>query len=264
MRLNNLQRSFTDHLFDRIERIDNPDDEFAHVFASSKVPLTEQLSIYRTHVVKTLRSVIQSNFPLVEKLVGEEFMRTMATHYILDNPPQEACLNYYGDGFATFIPTYKAANNLPYLSDCARLDWAKNMSYYARNDKALRLQDLATIDPERYGDVIFELSDHVKLLSSEYPLSAIYKHSTNDGDQELNIDNSPEWLAIVRIGDDSEIMKLSVAEHKLLSEIQSGAPLGLALESAFALHPEFDFDAFLQNMMAVKAFTSYRYSKELR
>lgn len=260
MRLSQLQSSFTQHMFDLYERIENPDEDFADMFAPSKVPLTEQLSIYRTHVVNTLSGVVEETFPMVNALVGEEFLHTMAMHFVMKNPPSEACLNHYGSDFSAFIATYEAAVKLPYLPDCARLDWAMNKAYYALKTMPLTTDDLSTIDPKRYEDVMFSISPNIQLVESDYPLHQIYEFCAEQSGKDLSIDGMADYLMVARINHKSQIIKLSAAEHALLMQIQSGYSLGQGIEKSFAIDPQFDFNAFIQNMLALEAFDGFTYS----
>jgi hypothetical protein len=53
-------------------------------------------------------------FPAIQRLVGEDFFRSMARLYMSDEPPQSArCMFEYGHGFAAFLEHFEPVAKLP-------------------------------------------------------------------------------------------------------------------------------------------------------
>jgi hypothetical protein len=51
-----------------------------------------------------------------------------------------------------------------------------------------------------------------------------------------------------------EVIETAADEHLMLSTLQTGQPLGAAVEEVLAQHPDFDFGAFLQKHIALETF----------
>src|SRR6266852_5119664 len=92
---------------------------------------TRRFAIYRNNVVAGLVKALKSRFPVVEKIVGEEFFAAMARVFVVERPPRSPVLAIYGDEFATFIAAFEPARELAYLADVARLEAARTRAYHA-------------------------------------------------------------------------------------------------------------------------------------
>lgn len=256
MQLSEMQKQFTALLFDAPDAVDSPPAEFAALFAKSEIPLSEQLKVYRNHVVISLSEAIAVTFPLVEKLAGGEFLRDAAKHYLREQPPTESCLDRYGATFADFLSGSKQAGAYPFLADAARLDWAINESKCAKNDATLKPDDLAHIPQDKYGDAIFILKDCVKLIHSPYPLHKIYDYEEDSG-EDLIIENEETFLMVTRVGLDVKILKLEPDEFLMFQKLRDRQALEMALEFVLTQHPDFDFAHFLKNYVALETFSAF-------
>ena len=257
MQLNNIQKSFKDHMFSEVSSVEAPENEFAQLFDEGDIPLETRLKIYRNHIVTTLSDVLVMNFPLVEILTGEGFLKTAAKLYLFDNPPQQACLDRYGASFPSFIDNYDHAKDLPYLADIARLDWEMNEARIAKQDETLTVDDLAQIDPNLLEAAVFKVKRSVRLLQSEYTLDKIYHFCEQNAESrgELSIDKSPPYILVTRMDWDPKIFKLDEAEYGLLAALQKNVPLGECLEETLNKFPDFNFGEFFQNYIGLETFS---------
>ena len=269
MQLSDIQETFAGAMFEPIEAIKNPSNKLASIFTEDEIPLFQRLNIYRFHIIHSLTDVLAMTFPMVNKLTGEDFLRSLCQDYVINNPPKEACLEWYGRELGDFIETYEPAKSLPYLADSARLDWAMNESKCGKDDDTLQVGDLSSIAPDSYAETIFLLKDCVQLLRSDYPLDAIYEYcdkydesqSEEGADkplaENLNIDGPETFLMITRVGWDPTILKLEEPEYYLLHEMAQNKPLGECVEAALDKDPEFNFADFLQNYITLGIFSRF-------
>ena len=251
-----MQKEFTTLLFSSPDAVENPPAAFAALFERNDISLTEQLKVYRNHVVISLSKALAMTFPLVEKLAGRDFLMDAAKMYLREHPPMEACLDRYGGGFPDFLRHAPQANATPYLADAAALDWLINESKCAKDDPVLRAEDLAAIAPDAYADTVFVLRDNVKLIRSPYPLHAIYNYDESS-DEELDITGPETFLLVTRLGLDVKIFNLNSDEFMMFEQLEDGKPLGECLEVVMAVHPAFNFAEFLQNYIALETFSAF-------
>src|SRR5262245_54616055 len=66
-----------------------------------------RFGVYRNNVYSSLIEVLQGRFPVVTRLVGEEFFRGMARVYVEREPPASAVLLRYGSGFPSFVAGFE-------------------------------------------------------------------------------------------------------------------------------------------------------------
>lgn len=104
-------------------------------------------AVYRNTVIKGCVDALCDNFPAVQRLVGEAWMRAAAAHFAEQHPPQDARLVHYGAGFADFLDSLPATRELPYLAPVARLEWLWLEAFTAPLEPALTLAGLAGHDP---------------------------------------------------------------------------------------------------------------------
>jgi hypothetical protein len=76
-----------------------------------------RFAVYRNTVAAGLIEALAGRFPVVERLVGEDFFRAMAHAYVTQEPPRSPLLFQYGGSFADFIAGFAPAAPLPYLRE---------------------------------------------------------------------------------------------------------------------------------------------------
>src|SRR5438874_12822308 len=67
---------------------------------------TPRFAVYRNNVAAGLRIALQSRFPVVEKIIGEEFFAAMAPFYISEQPPRPPHVTAYADELPAPIPAF--------------------------------------------------------------------------------------------------------------------------------------------------------------
>ncbi len=84
-----------------------------------------RFAVYRNNVMMSLIDALADTYPVVQRLVGEDFFRAMARVFAQAKPPRSAVMAYYGRDFAAFIDAFPPAASVPYLADVARLEMAR-------------------------------------------------------------------------------------------------------------------------------------------
>ncbi len=259
MQLNEFQNRFKELMLDHPKALENPPEDLA-AFCDVKtgggnINLPTRLKVYRNNIVGTLTDLMLTTFPVMEKLVGKDFLEGMSRSFILENPPNQGCLSLYGDGFAEFVEEFELAKSLPYLPDIARLELALNKAYYAQDDTALTAEELSNVAPEELEDLQLSLRDSVHLVSSRYPLTAIRDFcmaETQDG--KLDLDQGSEKLIIYRPQLESVTALLESGEYLMLNNLANEQTLGKAVENVMNVQDDFDFQVFLQKHLALETF----------
>src|SRR5258708_13558916 len=172
-----FETSFTDALLNADQPI--PYGITAH---NAAVP-TRRFAVYRNNLVVGLGKVLRSRFPVVEKIVGEEFFAAMARVFVMEQPPRSPLLATYGDEFAAFIAAFEPARELPYLADVARLEAARTRSYHAADATPVDPGQLETLDTDAIGGVRIDMHPSTAIVRSPHPIVPIW--AMNSGEQEL-------------------------------------------------------------------------------
>lgn len=213
------------------------------------LPSARRFAVYRNNVVVGLIDTLAAAYPAVERLVGGPFFKAMAAAYAVQNPPRSPIMLDYGERFADFVAAFAPASSVPYLADVARIERAWVEAYHEREAAPATRQQMATIPPERFGDVILELHPTIRLVSSPFPAVTIWQVNTIGGTPEL-VDTAVggENALIVRSAAEVEVRRLAPDSLVFVGALQQGATPSEAAKQASRVNPWFDL---LDNLVPV-------------
>ncbi len=249
MRLSEIQIRFKDMMLGDT----SPDDDFSEIFAVNDIALPDRMNIYRNNVMGNVGNALMQNFPLLEKLVGREFLTAMARRYILAHPPTTGHLTFYGSDFDEFIKSYEPARNLPYLPDMAKLEILANLAENARDDFPLTASDLSEIPEDRLRMFHVKPRDSAHFMTSAWPLLNIRELCLKHG-EKVDMHSGGVFLMVHRPLLKTEITEISESEYAFLSRLHQ-QPLGIAVADTLQLYPDFDFPTVLGRHINLQTFS---------
>jgi uncharacterized protein (UPF0276 family) len=210
-----------------------------------------RLAIYRHHVRTTLASVLKGAYPVVVRLVGDGFFAYAADAFVRRHPPDGPCLFEYGAGFAAFLASFPPCHDLVYLPDVARLEWAMNAALHAPDALAADRERLRGIPAEAISAITLRFDPSVTLLSSAWPIEAIWRANQPGADPEATIDlrSGGACLEIRRLGDDVVWRTLPPAEHAFRGALGAGQTLERAADAALTVDADFDLADALHRLL---------------
>jgi hypothetical protein len=218
----------------RAQLLDDANPVAAALLAETLTP-ADRLSIYRNTSRIALTNTLRLNYPAVQRLVGEDFFAAAANIFITKEPPRMAWLDFYGAAFPEFLERFKPAASLPYLPDIARLERAVSRALHAADAKGLAPAELANLPQSAQGSVSFVPHPSVCLLSSEYPVDAIWRAVLAGDDAALaaiDLDSSGDWLLVERAAGGVEVTPLDEQCWRFAEALFAGWPLPDALRRA--------------------------------
>ncbi len=215
-----------------------------------------RFAVYRNNVFASLINLLRARYPVIERLVGEEFFRSAAGLFIEACPPRSPVLVEYGEGFPPFLESFEPARGLPYLGDVARLEWLRNTAYNAAECKTLTAASLSAAPPERAGELTFELHPSAGFIASPYPVVSIWETNTYDA-EVLGVGGLPgEAALILRPEAEVTVLRLEPGEHAFAAALGAGATLaGAAIQAA--AHDGFCLPPSLARLIAAGAFSGF-------
>ncbi|MFD1626267.1 DNA-binding domain-containing protein [Azospirillum griseum] len=222
-------------------------------------PMADRLSIHRNTTMLGLAGALGDGFPVVRRLVGELFFDRMAQDFLRAHPPRRASLLTIGAEFPAFLTGYAPVRELPYLSDVARLECAWTHAYHAADGEPLHPQILATLDPERLGELRLSPLPSQRLLAAAYPVDAIWRSNQEAApDEEIRLDSGPVHLLVHRPEMAVVFHPLSRGAFSFLMALAAQQTLAAAWDSALATDPDFDLASELAGLLTARAFGGYR------
>jgi len=211
---------------DSLARPDRPTPEFA--WGRERRPDARRFKVYRNNVAAGLIGSLEARYPVVRRLVGDDFFRGLAGAYVAAHKPASAVLIHYGAGLADFIAAFEPARSLPYLPDVARLENAWVEAYHAAEARPLGLADLAALPPESFAELVFSLHPSVRLLSLDHPAASIWAAHQGAGAPQPPERWEAEHVMILRPDADVDVRVLPALGFELASALRAGLTLGEA------------------------------------
>ncbi len=219
---------------------------------------TKRFNVYRNNVALSLINILKDTFPVTGELVGPDFFHTMAHHFCAQNLPVSPVMYLYGADFPAFIKQYQPASTVPYLSDIAALEWARNEAYYSADGKPITIEGLGSYQEDEIPNLIFTLQPSLKLIQSSWPVVTIWEaHQQADTKETLeSLPSQEESALIVRPHLDVNLRAISASTACFISYLQKRTTFGGAIESAVQLDENFDIPANLAGLFSIGAVTA--------
>lgn len=216
------------------------------------------LAVYRNNYRLGLMDTLKMIYPVCGQIVGEEFFTGLAREYSKRHASHSGNLHSYGAAFGDFLQGFPPAQTLPYLADVARLEWAVHRSYYAIDQQPLAATALADVHPDQFGQLRFILSESSRVLSSPWPVVAIWQG--HQPGQRLNVDleSGGEQALVSRHAGKVRVQAQTAGMAALLLALQQGLLLEEAAGQALSAEAGFDLQAGLARLFADGLLSHYQ------
>lgn len=191
-------------------------------------PAGRRFSVYRNNVAVSLTEALEVAFPVVRKIVGDEFFRAMAGVYLRAHQPSSPVLSRYGAEMPGFLESFAPVAHLGYLPDVARLEIAMRGAYHAA--------DARPVEPEALQSGVdlmsarLRLAPPLRVIRSRWPLHGIWRANTEDGAPKPG--REPEDVLITRPGFDPVVGRLDPGGADFIAALAAGEALGTAVVAA--------------------------------
>jgi uncharacterized protein (UPF0276 family) len=247
--LHDLQQDFATALFDYTGE--------AQVLASFKAAphADHRLALYRGNLTATWDKTLSNVYPVLRRLVGDEFFTALTRVYGMANPSDSPDLNQFGAGFAGFLAQFEHVAQYPYLPAMARLEWALHRAHYADDAAGLTAAQLESFGPEQLEQACLRLHPACALLASQWDIAGLWLSHQQAGEGEFPpAFNAGSRYLVTRPRWKCELLPLGEGEHAALTALAAGATFGAALDQAFDVDEQFDVGRWLASCIEFAVF----------
>jgi hypothetical protein len=150
-----LQRSLQDFLLDK-----NADAETL-TLETPQFARHERLHIYHNAYRLRLLDTLRSDFPAVEKLLGDATFENLCLDFIAAYPSNHPSLRWLGKDLPAFL---RARQQPPQVCELAEFEWAQTMAFDAADDSVASIEDIRKLAPEAWMTMRLRFHSSVKLL----------------------------------------------------------------------------------------------------
>ncbi|MBJ3775425.1 HvfC/BufC N-terminal domain-containing protein [Acuticoccus mangrovi] len=209
------QAAFAAALLDRSQRVAGLVD--GHGRAAP-----ERFMVWRNTMRASLADALGAAFPATRRLMGDDYFRAAALHYVEREPPRSPLLMTYGGNFADAIARLPGLAPYPFVPEVARLEFCRLTAYHAADAAPLRPEDLAALAADALPTARFDAHPAAALLP--LPAGGLAAWQKN---ADPPADPSPEPAALVTRPDlDVRVTPLSAAAADFAAPLLAGRPLG--------------------------------------
>jgi hypothetical protein len=245
--------------------LQNVQDEFAEVINTENmqtniVTPAANIMIYRATMLANLIQTLRDIYPLIEKLVAEDFFRAAAKEYIELYPSLSGNLHDYGEYFSHFLADYPPVRKLPYLAEIANFEWACHLLHFAGDATGLDVKMLGSVSPDQFRQLRFTLHPACRVMRFYYPVQRIVELCKGERDEDINLSAGGVFLLLMRRDCSINLVSLTEAEFTFLSALSRNETLGDALDQAMVVDAEFKLDVALPGWIREKIIVDFSLS----
>ena len=214
------QELFLDKLLDG--RANSPHATNAH---------QHRLWIYQNNMAAATQDYLAEVYPAVRGVVGADYFRQIAHSFVKANPPSQGNIHLYGENFNWVVGEFEALQELFYVADLIRFEWALHQSYFCRGEEKLTLSEL---NQQQLLALPIKLNASVSIIESDFPLFEIHRQSLPSYRQNvaINLSQGGDNILVYKSNLAIKTHLLNDSELKFLSGLQNSENLLQAIEGA--------------------------------
>lgn len=259
--LHKQQRDMAQFITANVDQQSNPSRLAIKQSDSARFSAAQRLQIYRNNFIISLREALAGVYPVVQKLVGDEFFQHLVHEYVQRYPSRTGNLHDFGDEFASFLQDFPGLEALPYLPDVARLEWAYHQVFHTSEQRVLKIGELVSLGEQQTAGLIFQISSGCIFFASDYPVLGIWQANQAGNDElTVSLDEGGDQFVVVRHGQQVEFHPLRAGVYALLESLAQNKNFAEACEHALSVDAQCDIAAALRFLVQQKIVVGFSHS----
>lgn len=196
------------------------------VAGDSRLGAVGRLGIYADMFRERLRAALAATYPLVEKHLGAEAFAELAEAYFAVYPSRAPSLRDCGAGFGAFL----AARRTGWLSDLARLEWARHDVFDETDERVLDLAAVQARGEEGLAELPLRLIQAHRRLRVAHAVAPAWR-ALADGAAADTAPRASGTLLVWRSGVSVYHRPLGGEEAYALALVDAGVDFGTLCET---------------------------------
>ncbi|HVM95528.1 MAG TPA: DNA-binding domain-containing protein, partial [Candidatus Acidoferrales bacterium] len=201
----------------------------------------DRLQVYAAGYPARIIEALNESFPAVAHVLGAGAFGALVHRYIGTVALRSYNLNDAGAAFAGFLQTDPLSQDLPFLADLARLEWAVASAFHAYELPVFDASTTADWTIENWERVTIQFQPSVVLVKSNWPIREIWDcRDTPIESIDLDLRNRADRVLVCRQGDMVACESLDDGQATALEALLSGQTLGevIAVRGEHGDNPE--------------------------
>ncbi|RVU83569.1 DUF2063 domain-containing protein [Leucothrix sargassi] len=222
------------------------------------------LSVYRNGFIRASASALESNFPSVVKLWGEEYFAQVAAAYVSVAPPVSATLIGYGfAGESEEVPSFvdflreqlaDVIKQYPYVPDLCQLDQAWLQTLNKNGDEFLSLEQVQALIAagEDLAERPMTLVDSATIINLEFDLFELWsqlRFGQITDDQQIALTAEANAIIFWQMNLQVQAKPMSAVETAFMVRLRETASFDEATNVATGLDDTFDVSTLFAELL---------------
>ena len=223
------------------------------------------LSVYRNGFIRASVSALESNFPTLIKLWGEDYFAQVAGAYVNATPPSSATLIGYGftgssitsgPSFIDFLHNQapELISNYPYVPDLCQLDqaWLEVLNSDGSNVLTLETVQALISKGEDLSELPMTLVDSAQIIDLKFDIFELWgqlRFGQVDEDQKIEL--NAQKNAIIFWQNNLQVLAkpMSDVEMTFMKSLKRTASFDSATSEALSLDETFDVSTLFAELL---------------
>lgn len=202
----------------------------------------ENLSVYHYTMMASLTNTLKEIYPLISKLVGEDYFNLICKEYIYQYPSRSGNLNHYGEYFHDFLAQHETLHRFLYLPEVAQFEWACHEIYFAAEHDMFSIILLENVTPEKYPHLHLVLHPASRVMKFQFPILKIINLCEKGSNENIDLNEGGVNILVIRRELDISLVSLTEGEFTFLDMLQDHKSLEESLNTALILDPKFKLE----------------------
>jgi len=167
--LNELETDFQAHLLTGDDRI-RP-----RIVGTDKVDAATRLGIYANAYRLRLIEALDTDYPGLHAMAGDEEFDRLARAYIDAHPSGFRSLRWFGHRVSEFLRTTAPWSGYPVFAEMAAFEWALSDAFDAADLDIASVDDMAAVPPQAWSGLSFAMHPSIQRIDLYWNVPTVWK-----------------------------------------------------------------------------------------
>lgn len=144
------------------------------IVSTAKADAATRVGIYSDGYRLRLLEILESDYPGLHTMIGDEAMDKLGREYIDAHPSKHPSVRWFGQHMPNYLRDTSPYLNQPVLAEMADFEWTQNAVFDAAEADAISIEDVAAIDPEAWGGMQPIMQPCVHRLDLQWNVPALW------------------------------------------------------------------------------------------
>jgi hypothetical protein len=136
-----------------------------YIVGTERVPAETRLDIYANAYHAILEEALETDYKILQKLLGESIFTELCTAYIQKHPSRHFSLREFGRNLPRFLNYHSDTGEHHWPAEMAQLEWAFIDTFDAADATPITEADAAAIAPDAWPKLTIQFHPSVRLVA---------------------------------------------------------------------------------------------------